>query len=213
MTQTIEFAHPHRDAEYVSMFSRSVLKHAMMHCGVHRIIITSTYRSQTDQARVMLQNLSPGGGSMYRGPGQAVEAVGKKFATERAVIQSGLTSGFDPAKPLRKYSQTQEEVADLMVLKIHAQERHEGVGCVSQHQQDPRILNVIDIDPAHVAPKGHLLSFIRTLTHMPEIKRIGLPGGVKSFSDKHFRESVRCLHVEIPQPGEFDINGSVSSTV
>jgi hypothetical protein len=197
----IHFAHPGRDPKYVSGYSMHIIRLAGSRAGVTSSWITSTYRSEEEQARVMLSNLKPGPGSMYAGAGRRVEAIGKRFAVERALHQRSHQHGFD-SKPA-SYTLKEDEVRSLMALKIHDLERHKGVGCVSHHQIDPQILNVIDIDP-YVVPNGNLIAFIKELTLSPGVSRVGLPGGVNAFSDKHFRESVRCLHVEIPQPGDFN---------
>jgi len=206
----IRFANPDRDRKYVSSFSMLTLKDLMKRAHVNSILITSTYRSEEEQARVMLSNLKPGPGSMYAGPGRQVEQVGKRYAEERQTIQDGIAHGFDPNRPLPRLTETREQVECKMALQIHALERHKGVGCVSRHQQNPSVINVIDVDPMHLAPPNKLIAFIKELTKSASIQRIGLPGGVTPFSRKHFTESVRCLHVEILQVGDYPTNSNVA---
>lgn len=195
----VKFVHPNRDSKHISGFTILILMQAMKTAKVNKIWITSTYRNEEDQARVMLENLVPGR-TMYRGDGQKVEAIGAKYASERKVIRDGLARGFDPTKPLPRITQSREEVEAAMALKIHELERHNGIGCVSHHQMNPRVVNVLDIDPKFVDPSNHLIKFTKVLTASASVSRIGLPGGIMRFSEKHFRESVGCLHLEILQP-------------
>ena len=193
----IEFQYPARDEKYVSRYSKDLLQQCMKASGLAKIIITSTYRSPEDQARVMLDNLSPTR-TMYRGPGQDVEALGKQYARERAAFEQGSLYGFNPNKPLPTTSQPRRVVEAAMAARIHRHEAILGPGCVSHHQLNPIECNVIDISPRPI-PLPILQKFVGALTSSPLISRIGLPACVPKTHPKHFRETARCLHVEIPQ--------------
>ncbi len=196
---SINFAHQARDAQHVSGYSKAILANCMRVAGVQSITITSTYRSPKDQGRVMLDNASRQSGWMYKEHGHAVEKIARDSLSANRRVQDGLAKGFDPQRPLPGPTKSHAETQSEMILKIHELERKFGVGCVSKHQTDPKKTNVIDIDPKSVKPFSALAPFIKALTGAQHVERIGLPGGARKYSKKHFVESVGCLHVEIPQ--------------
>lgn len=212
-TATIQFANPARDGQHVSGYSKTILSACMKRAGVQSIMITSTYRSPGDQARVMLDNADKQSGWMYKAHGHEVEKVARDNQAVVAQVQKGLQNGFDAKKPLPGPTKTRSQLQSEMILKIHELERKFGVGCVSKHQTDPKKMNVIDIDPKSVQPAKALGDFIKALTGDLHIQRIGLPGGAKKYSEKHFVESVGCLHVEIPQPLVFHGDRRVDNIV
>ena len=165
--------------------------------GVRVVWITSTYREPKEQARVMFENLSDpsnrGKKSMYKAHGQQVEAVYREF--EAGAVR-GFSVGFDPAKPFPSPSRAMAGM-EARILELEAQF---DTGCVSKHQVDPSVLNVIDISARRLEPNGNLSAFVRVLTDSMLVSRIGLPKEEERYHTKHFRESVSCLHLEIPQP-------------
>jgi hypothetical protein len=194
----IAFANSLRDQKFVSQHSVYVLEQCMKFAEVTKIIITSTYRSPEDQARVMLSNLRPGPGTMYAGAGADVEKIGKQHVKERGIIQQGLSLGFDPNKRLPRFTQDRAQVEQLMAARIHHHESLLGAGCVSHHQKNPAECNVLDVDPSSISQRG-FRKFVSALTQSSSVSKIGLPGSIQPYHPKHFRESARCLHVEIPQ--------------
>jgi hypothetical protein len=154
----------------------------MLASGVTKVNVTSTYRSPTDQVRVMLGNYTPGK-TMYRALGRKVEAVAA------ASHYTAADSGTDK----------EASVEAAMLTELERLEHVHGVGCVSHHQKDPSQSNVIDIAAASVRPQSKLPDFVRQLTNSVFIERLGLPKSMKPYSHKHFHETAHCLHLEIPQ--------------
>jgi hypothetical protein len=210
---SIVFTDPQRDEGYVSSWTLAVLGSLMTAAGVTRVYITSTYRSPRDQARVMLGNLTPGK-SMYAGYGRRIEKVAQNIALMdevlSAVSESMQESGF-AVTPYKKRSK--DEIVVAMSEEIEKLERQHGQGCVSRHQADPGLLNVIDIAARTVAPAGKITAFIEVLTRSPRISRIGLPKGSKATQGKQFVETQNCLHLEIPQPNDAPFGGNDSVIV
>ena len=197
----VRFSNPGRDRRFVSSFSISVLRQAMRHSGVASITIGSTFRPPGEQARVMYDNVfaqlvkDPGSTrSMYGGrPGEPVEAIARQDL-QRAHV--GLRDGFDPNQqlPLRSHS------IDSMTRAIECLEERQGAGCVSHHQLRTPLLDVLDVGANTLQPHGQLATFIRTLTELSVVKRVGLPKGSKKYSPKHFVETATAIHLEIIQP-------------
>jgi len=200
-TLSVRFAHPDRDARFVSSFSMSVLRQTMLDCGVTAITIGSTFRPPGDQARVMYDNVvaqmvkdPTSTRSMYRGrPGEPVEAVARQDL-QRA--QLGLRDGFDPNRPLPLPSHS----IDSMTRAIQRLEEQHGSGCVSHHQLRTPLLDVLDVGSKTLQPHGQLAKFIKALTALSVVKRLGLPGGLTKYSHKHFVETATAIHLEIIQP-------------
>lgn len=198
----IIFANRSRDARWVSSYSHNLLLSLMHAAGVLEVVVTSSYRSPEDQARVMYANLTASHSrrSMYKPMGQQVEAV---YRQHEAAVKTGLEQGFDPRKPLP----TPQRIQQAMAQRIHAIQDEHGVGCVSSHQCDPRLVNVFDLAASSIQPASALPLFIRLLTESILVRRIGLPAGLPATSAKHFRETSHCLHLEIPQPFRADVTG------
>jgi hypothetical protein len=195
-THKISFDNKKRDEKWVSSYSLNILRSIMASSGVTSIVITSTYRSEEDQARVMYGNLTPGK-SMYGGKGQAVEAVGLAMVEE---AKRGCMHGFSPNTGIPTPSLIQASMAK----QIHALEGKFGIGCVSRHQLRPSEMNVIDISERLVRPHKSIDDFIKILTASKFIERIGIPKGKKAISTKQFVETQHCIHLEILQPQKND---------
>jgi hypothetical protein len=178
----LTYSHKDRDAKHVSEWSMEVIQGAMAASGVTKVNVTSTYRSPTDQVRVMLGNYVPGK-TMYRAFGRKVEAV--------ATSQNYTNSDRGTKKGAL--------VEAAMLQELERLEHVHGVGCVSHHQKDPSRTNVIDIAAASVTPQSKLHEFVRRLTISVFVERIGIPKNMKPYSHKHFHETAHCIHVEIPQ--------------
>lgn len=93
-----------------------------------------------------------------------------------------------------------EEIVAEMAAQIERLEHQHGQGCVSRHQLDPALSNVVDIGSRTVAPQSALGAFISELTASTRVQRIGLPKGSKATHCKHFVETQPCIHLEIAQP-------------
>ena len=195
----VAFANSRRDKQYVSDYSMVLLHSLMQQAGIRAIVITSTYRSPESQARVMYDNLakSKSAKSMYAKHGKAVEAV---FSQHKQTALKGIAEGFDPRRPLPLPGFTQA----AMARQIRDLEQQHGEGCVSRHQADPKLINVLDIAEASVSPHGSIDNFLDVLTDSHLIARIGLPKGSATFHTKHFVETSPCIHLEIPQPSQAD---------
>lgn len=213
---TITYFNPARDEQHVSGLSHSILVRAMMSAGVKTLQITSTYRSPHDQARVMATNLNSKT-SMYKAYGQQVENVGRAIVTSDRTLST-------ISKEVAKYTgttvkpklHTQDDTINAMTDEIKRLEGIHDVGCVSHHQINPAILNVMDIVASSVVPQSALAPFIAALTASPNVKRLGLPAESKNYhppkkhNPKHFHENKHCIHVEIPQPNDANpTNGNI----
>jgi hypothetical protein len=198
---SIVFSNPSRDESHVSGWTLALLETIMGRAGVKRIYITSTYRSPHDQARVMRVNLT-GKKSMYGGHGRRVEAVARNIVLIDKVgaILADAIGKLPGVEPTGYTMHSRDEIVASMAEEIEALERQHGQGCVSRHQIDPMLINVLDISSAAIAPRTALAPFIAALTAAPWIARIGLPKGSKATHSKHFVETQPCIHLEIPQP-------------
>jgi hypothetical protein len=98
--------------------------------NVAKLIISSTQRSPTDQARVMFNNLETQGVAaqrrLYKEPGQAVIGV----------YEAGKAAGKTP---------------DAIKADMTAKINELGPMTVSHHAADPKLLNVFDVAPSSVA--------------------------------------------------------------
>lgn len=210
---SIVFTNPMRDEPHVSAWTLALLAAVMAKAGVKRIYITSTYRDPKDQARVMFGNLTPGK-SMYGGYGKRVEQVARNMQLMDDVgtaVAEGLAKlpGLGPSG-FRRH--TADEVVARMADEIKRLEGHHGMGCVSRHQMDPAVMNVIDISQGSLTPQSKLAAFIGELTASTRIARIGLPKGSMATHAKHFVETQPCIHLEIPQPIDGIAGGAASRT-
>jgi hypothetical protein len=196
---SIVFTDPPRDEGHVSSWTLALLGSLMATARVTRVYVTSTYRSPQDQARVMLGNLTPGK-SMYAGYGQRVERVAQNIVlidNVLSIVSDSLRESGFAAKPHVRHSR--DDLVRAMASEIERLERHHGEGCVSRHQADPNLLNVVDLAAGAVTPQGRLSAFIDVLTRSPRIARIGLPKGSTATHGKQFVETQNCIHLEIPQ--------------
>jgi hypothetical protein len=129
MPEQIDFG-PNAKASDVSPYSLGVLRDVMAAANVPKVIISSTQRSSTDQARVMYNNLETQGVAaqrkLYKPPGQAVIDV---YVAGNAA------------------NQTPDAIKAAMTAKINEL----GPETVSHHAADPKILNVFDVAPSSVA--------------------------------------------------------------
>jgi hypothetical protein len=131
---------------------------------------------------------------MYGGrPGEPVEAIARQDL-QRA--QLGLRDGFDPNRPLPLRPRS----IDSMTRAIERLEEQHGSGCVSHHQLRTPLLDVLDVGANTLQPHDQLAAFIRTLTELSVVKRLGLPKGSRKYSHKHFVETATAIHLEIIQP-------------
>jgi hypothetical protein len=128
----IEFG-PNAKQDVVSSYTRDVLSGLMRTAGVDRVVITSTYRSVEDEARVMYANVEKQGVDhelkLYAKPGREVI---KEYARSKG-------AGNPP-----------ERIIDDMVHKI----KELGSTNVSHHNWDPAVLSVFDISPRSVTKQG-----------------------------------------------------------
>ncbi len=128
----IEFG-PNAKQDVVSSYTRDVLSGLMRTAGVDRVVITSTYRSVEDEARVMYANVEKQGVDhelkLYAKPGREVI---KEYARSK-----------DAGNP-------PERIIDDMVHKI----KELGSTNVSHHNADPALLSVFDISPRSVTKQG-----------------------------------------------------------
>ncbi|HIA51847.1 MAG TPA: hypothetical protein EYN91_07120 [Candidatus Melainabacteria bacterium] len=161
-TPQVKFAKP-QDAASVSTYSLDVLKSVLKTAGITSVIITSTQRTAKDQARVMYENLVKHG-----------------TASQRALYGSNGDKVVDLYAKLTGKKTPTEVKAEMekLILSI-------GPEKVSKHCADPKKLNVLDIDPAAIAPRSQ--AFIKAVSNEKKISRLLLPPNDPAY------------HVEIPQ--------------
>jgi hypothetical protein len=149
----------------------------------------------------MHRNLTPGK-SMYAGHGHRVEAVARNIVLmDQAVIAVAEAIAKLPGvRPVGYHLHSNEEIVAEMAAQIERLEHQHGQGCVSRHQLDPALSNVVVIGSRTVAPQSALGAFISELTASTRVQRIGLPKGSKATHCKHFVETQPCIHLEIAQP-------------
>lgn len=128
----IEFG-PNAKQDVVSTYTRDVLSAVMQRSGVDRVVVTSTYRTVEEEARVMYANVERRGVdhelNLYAKPGREVI---KEYARSKG-------AGNPP-----------ERIIDDMVHKI----KELGAYNVSHHAADPAVLSVFDIAPRSVVKQG-----------------------------------------------------------
>src|SRR6476646_5533353 len=121
---------PNAKSSDVTAYSLGVLRDVMTAATVARLIISSTQRSPSDQARVMFNNLETQGVAaqrrLYKPPGQAVIDVyvaGKAAGKTSDAIKAEMTAKINELGPMN----------------------------VSHHAADPKLLNVFDVAPSSVS--------------------------------------------------------------
>ena len=129
----IEFG-PNARQDVVSSYTRDVLSGIMRTAGVDRVVITSTYRTVEEEARVMYANVER----------QGVDHELKLYAKAgREVITEYARSKGAGNSP--------ERIIDDMAHKI----KELGSTNVSHHNSDPVVLSVFDISPRSVTKQGN----------------------------------------------------------
>lgn len=154
-----------QDAASVSQYSLDVLGGVLKAAGIFSVTITSTQRTAKDQARVMYQNLVTHG-----------------VASQLALY------GPNGDKVVNLYAKLKNEGANETKIKAEMEKLITSIGPdkVSKHCADPKKLNVLDIDPAAIAPKSQ--AFIQAVSKETRISKLLLPPNDPAY------------HVEIPQP-------------
>jgi len=137
--------------ESVTPFSRQVLTSILQKAGLSRVVITSTSRNASEQARVMFQNLEKFGVAhqkkLYGPSGDQVIEVYRK------------------AKAAGKPAETIRELMMQEILRI-------GPIRVSRHASDPKVLNVFDVGPSSVANRA---AFEREVRAEPRVAKFLVP--------------------------------------
>jgi hypothetical protein len=128
----IEFG-PNARQDVVTGYTGDVLSGIMRTAGVERVVITSTYRTVEEEARVMYANVEKQGVDhelkLYAKPGREVI---KEYARSKG-------AGNSP-----------ERIIDDMAHKIKELGSTNG----SHHNWDPAVLSVFDISPRSVTKQG-----------------------------------------------------------
>jgi len=120
---------PNANASTVSDYSETVIKAIMLKAGVSSLLITSTARTATDQARAMFNNLE------RKGVDHQKKLYGK--------YGDQVIDIYDEKK---KSQASAEQIKNAMVNKINKI----GPSRVSKHAADTSKLNVIDIAPSSI---------------------------------------------------------------
>jgi hypothetical protein len=137
--------------ESVTAFSRQVLTAILERAGLRRVVISSTSRDASEQARVMFQNLENFG----------VEHQKKLYAA----AGDQVIEVYRRAKAEGKPSATIRELMTQEILRI-------GPTRVSRHAADPRVLNVFDVAPSSVANRA---AFEQAVRAEPRVAKFLVP--------------------------------------
>jgi len=144
---------PNTKPETVTPFSRQVLTDIMGKAGLGRVVISSTSRNASEQARVMYQNLEKFGvehqKKLYAAAGDQVIEVYRKAKAE---------------------GKTPDAIRELMTQEIV----RIGPTRVSRHASDPQVLNVFDVAPSSVANRS---AFEQAVRAEPRVAKFLLPPG------------------------------------
>lgn len=172
----------------LSPHTRSILKSLLRSAGQEVATITSTFRSPTEQARVMFDMALKGKSAKYAAPGESVLAVYRlmtkdktreQILAEAAAIQAAMT-------------------AQILTFNPTTQ--------VSKHCADPRVLAVLDIDPKDFPAAASGLFALNSLRSSAVSRYLG-PSNVGGYTvpfDPAF-------HLEIPQPQVAPLPPSLAS--
>lgn len=118
--------------ETVSTYSLKVLSDICDACGVTSVIISSTQRSPSEQARVMYENL------VVQGP-----------AKQHTLYGPVGDKVIDVYEQLTAQKRSKAEIIAGMTAKIVEL----GPSNVSHHAADPKVLNVFDVAPSSIPVK------------------------------------------------------------
>ncbi len=137
--------------ESVTLFSRQVLTAILEKAGLRRVVISSTSRDASEQARVMFQNLEKFGvehqKKLYAAAGDQVIEVYRRAKAE--------------GKPV-------SVIRDLMTQEI----LRIGPTRISRHASDPQVLNVFDVAPSSVADPA---AFEQAVRSEPRVAKFLVP--------------------------------------
>ncbi|HYU31096.1 MAG TPA: hypothetical protein VEW48_02955 [Thermoanaerobaculia bacterium] len=142
---------PNTKPETVTPFSRQVLTDILEKAGLSRVVISSTSRNASEQARVMFQNLEKFG----------VEHQKKLYAAAGDQVIEVYRQAKAAGKP-------PDAIRDLMTQEIV----RIGPTRVSRHASDPQVLNVFDVAPSSVANRP---AFEQAVRAEPRVAKFLLP--------------------------------------
>jgi hypothetical protein len=187
--------HQNAKPEYVSSYSRAVLKSIMKEAGVHTVAISSAYRDAGDQARVMVDNIRSKGAAhqktLYKGkPGsRLVDLYEREQAAiveaEHRGIDTGLHTGF--ARQRHLIGVLERRISEI------GQEK------VSNHSGLQAILNVFDVAPSSLVPHN-VDAFLKAAKNDSRVTRLIWPPKDPAF------------HFEIAQLGDFEVSARARQT-
>ncbi|HKH48396.1 MAG TPA: peptidoglycan recognition family protein [Thermoanaerobaculia bacterium] len=142
---------PNAKQESVTPFSRQVLTSILQKAGLSRVVITSTSRNASEQARVMFQNLEKFGVAHQK------KLYGPSGDQVIEVYRQAKAAG-KPATAIR-------ELMMQEILRI-------GPTRVSRHASDPKVLNVFDVAPSSVANQA---AFEKAVRAEPRVAKFLIP--------------------------------------
>lgn len=148
---------PNAKAEAVTPFSRQVLTSILERAGLRRVVISSTSRNASEQARVMFQNLEQFG----------VEHQKRLYAAAGDQVIEVYRRAKAAGKPTA-------EIRELMAQEI----LRIGPTRVSRHASDPRVLNVFDVAPSSVANRA---AFEQAVRAEPRVAKFLVPPNDPGF--------------------------------
>jgi hypothetical protein len=131
-------ANAKRDA--LTAYSRRVLQDIMQAAGVNRVVISSTSRSPSEQARVMFNNL---------------EQYGVEH--QKRLYGAGGDQVIEVYRKAKRAGKDKTEIRALMTQEIV----RIGATRVSRHASDPNVLNVFDVAPNSITRKAAFEKAVR----------------------------------------------------
>lgn len=142
---------PNAKPDTVSAFSREVLTGILRRAGLQRVLITSTSRDASEQARVMFQNLQTFG-----------------VAHQKKLYGPAGDQVIEVYRRAKEAGKPAAEIRDLMTREI----LRIGPTRVSRHAADPRVLNVFDVAPSSVTNRA---AFEQAVRAEPRVAKFLVP--------------------------------------
>lgn len=125
----------------LTSYSRSVLIDILRVANVPQVVISSTSRTPSEQARVMYHNLEQFG-----------------VAHQKKLYAADGDSVIEVYQQAKSASKTMEQILALMTAQIVKI----GPTHVSRHASDPKVLNVFDIAPSSVSQKDAFITAVKS---------------------------------------------------
>lgn len=199
----VHYASPAHDRRFVSEHTEGVLRSLMASAGITEVWITSTVRDETDQARVMLNNLKAERSLKAARAAETDDA--RRALLEKQIAKQHV--GY--AKPGQKVLSTAissldaGEAEDKVIEKMIETIRSVGLTSVTKHAATSG-RNTVDISARRIRKSfgqaGHdrFIDATKAAVADGTVARFGWAGGPKG-NGKLFHDGA-CFHIEVEQP-------------